>query len=96
MLNMEYLVHDFHAMCLMLQKHSRTVFIDMGASLDFHEDVDIVESPAIYINAVYSLFGFKFDHNIYAYEMKVTEPVQVFERVPNELMNSFHWINVGK
>jgi hypothetical protein len=52
----------------------------MGASLDFHEDVDIVESPAIYINAVYSLFGFKFDH-IYAYEMKVTEPVQVFERV---------------
>lgn len=95
MLNMEYLVHDFHAMCLMLQKHSRTVFIDMGASLDFHEDVDIVESPAIYINAVYSLFGFQFDH-IYAYEMKVTEPVQVFERVPNELMNSFHWINVGE
>ena len=91
---MEYLVHDFHAMCLMLQKHSRTVFIDMGASLEFHEGHSS-RSPAIYINTVYSQFGFKFDH-VYAYEMKVTKPVQVFERVPNQLMNSFHWINVGE
>jgi hypothetical protein len=64
----------------------------MGASLEFHGQS---ESPAIYINHIYSKFGFKFDH-IYAYEITPTEPVKVFERVPNELLKSYHWINVGR
>jgi hypothetical protein len=64
----------------------------MGASLDFHAGG---QSPAIYISELYSRFGFRFDH-IYAYEITKKEPTDVFERVPNELMNSYHWINVGK
>jgi hypothetical protein len=91
---MEYLVHDFYSMCKQLKKHSRTVFIDMGASLDFHEK-EGSDSPAIYINQIYSKFGFQFDH-IYAYEINQKVPAQVYERVPNELMSSYHWINVGK
>ena len=91
LMSMKYLVHDFYSMCMNLKKTSRTVFIDMGASLQFHGKKD---SPAVYINSIFRKFGFKFDH-IYAYEITKTEPAEVFERVPNELMNSFHWINVG-
>lgn len=91
LMNMEYLVHDFYSMCLQLKRNSRIVFIDMGASLEFHGKSN---SPAIYITQLYSKFGFKFDH-IYAYEITQTEPARVFERVPEELMNSYHWINVG-
>jgi hypothetical protein len=95
-MSLEYLVHDFYSMCKQLKRHSRTVFIDMGASLDFHDnDSASAESPAIYINKIYSKFGFQFDH-IYAYEITQKEPAQVYERVPNELMTSYHWINVGK
>ena len=35
-LRMDYLVHDFYSMCKSLRHNSRTVFIDMGASLAFH------------------------------------------------------------
>lgn len=42
-MNMDYLVHDFYSMCKTLKRHSRTVFIDMGASLVFHGAHD---SPA--------------------------------------------------
>lgn len=92
LMSLEYLVHDFYSMCKQLKRHSRTVFIDMGASLDFHGSD---ESPAIYIIKIYSKFGFQFDH-IYAYEINQMEPARVYERVPNELMTSYHWINVGK
>ncbi|KAL7510897.1 hypothetical protein ACHAXN_007809 [Cyclotella atomus] len=93
LMSMEYLVHDFYSMCKQLKKHSRTVFIDMGASLDFHEK-EGSDSPAIYINQIYSKFGFQFDH-IYAYEINQKVPAQVYERVRNALMSSYHWINVG-
>ena len=92
LMSMEYLVHDFYSMCMRLKKTSRTVFIDMGASLQFHGSAD--SSPAVYINRIFRKFGFKFDH-IYAYEITQTAPSKAFESVPNELMNSFHWINVG-
>ena len=49
---------------------------------------------AVYVHKLYSKFGFKFDH-IYAYEISKTEPANVFKQVPDELMASFHWINVG-
>lgn len=90
---MDYLVHDFYSMCLQLRKHSRLIFIDMGASLDFHEDMS-GEMPAIYIHSIYSKFGFKFDH-IYAYEVNPKYPSKVFEAIPDELQSSWHWINVG-
>jgi len=92
LMSMKYLVHDFYSMCMNLKKTSSTVFVDTSASsLQFHGSAD---SPAVYINSIFRKFGFNFDH-IYAYEITKTEPVEVFERVPNELMNSFHWINVG-
>jgi hypothetical protein len=93
LLAMDYLVHDFYSMCLHLQKDSRLIFIDMGASLDFHDDLH-GEMPAIYIHSIYSKFGFKFDH-IYAYEVNPKYPSKVFEAIPDELLSSWHWINVG-
>ena len=48
----------------------------------------------VYIHKLYGKFGFHFDH-IYAYEATETQPAKVFEQVPNDLMASFHWINVG-
>ena len=41
---MDYLVHDFYSMCNSLKRHSRTVFIDLGASLEFHA-AENVTSP---------------------------------------------------
>ena len=93
MLAMDYMVHDFYSMCQQLQKHSRLIFIDMGASLDFHDDIN-GKMPAIYIHSIYSKFGFKFDH-IYAYEVNPKHPAKVFEALPDELQSSWHWINVG-
>ena len=37
-MDMHYLIHDFASLCRKLTPTSRTVFIDMGASLDFHDD----------------------------------------------------------
>lgn len=92
LISMEYLVHDFYSMCKTLKRHSRLIFVDMGASLEFHRGA---ESPAVYINKIFNKFGFQFDH-IYAFEITKTEPNAVYERVPDHLMDSFHWINVGK
>lgn len=64
------------------KRHSRLVFVDMGASLDFHGNT---LSPAIYINSIYKKFGFRFDQ-VQRY---------VFEQVPKDLQAAWHWINVG-
>ena len=90
-MNMNYMVHDFSHMCRQLKNHTRTVFIDMGASLHFHENA---ESPAMYILELYRQFGFVFDH-IYAFEITKKDPTQVFQKVPTHLMPSYHWINVA-
>ena len=90
-MNMRYMIHDFAQLCRTLKPSTRTVFIDMGASLDFH---GTEESPAMYVTKLYSKFGFSFDH-IYAFEISKKEPTQVYERVPDEFMSSYHWINVG-
>ena len=37
-MDMHYLIHDFASLCRKLTPTSRTVFVDMGASLDFHDD----------------------------------------------------------
>ena len=89
--NLKYLVHDFAAMCRSLKPHSRTVLIDMGASLDFYSDRD---SPAVYLTQLYRAMGFHFDH-IYAYEIDPKEPNNVYQKIPDELKPAYHWYNVG-
>ncbi|KAL3918059.1 MAG: hypothetical protein SGILL_004423, partial [Bacillariaceae sp.] len=91
LMSMEYLVHDFGAMCRHLKPHSRTVFVDMGAALDFHGGG---ATPAIYVTHTYGKFGFKFDH-IYAYEIRPKPPADVYKRIPDDLRASYHWFNVG-
>jgi hypothetical protein len=91
LMSLDYLVHDFAVMCRKLKPTSRTVFIDMGASLDFHKGT---VQPNVYVTQLFQKFGFRFDH-IYAYEVKHKEPAQVFEKVPDELKAAYHWINVG-
>jgi hypothetical protein len=91
LMSLQYLVHDFAAMCRKLKRHSRIILVDMGASLLFHGDAN---SPAIYLTEIYRKFGMPFDH-IYAYEITPTEPIQVVERLPQHLQAAYHWINVG-
>jgi len=69
----------------------RTIFMDLGASLDFHSSTD---SPAVYITALYERFGIPFDH-VYAYEITEKNPNKVFSQIPKALRASYHWINVG-
>ncbi|KAL7466153.1 hypothetical protein ACHAXS_006453, partial [Conticribra weissflogii] len=91
-LNMGYIIHDFHHICVhSLTSHSKLVFVDMGAALDFHSSRF---SPNAYIYNIYKTFGFIFDH-IYAYEITPKEAPRVYELVPEDLLSSWHWINVG-
>jgi hypothetical protein len=91
LMSLGYLVHDFASYCRSLKPESRIIFLDMGASLDFHGDV---ESPAVYLTNIYERFGFHWDH-IFAYEVTQKNPEDVFERVPQDLLHAYHWINVG-
>jgi len=92
LMSLDYLVHDFEAMCNNLKPHSKTVLIDMGASLQFHGDRS---QPMIQLMDQYEKFGINFDH-IYAFEMTPTDPKKVYENLlPERFMASYHWINVG-
>ena len=91
-MSLDYLVHDFEAMCNNLKPHSKTVLIDMGASLQFHGGGS---QPMIQLMDQYEKFGINFDH-IYAFEMTPTDPKKVYENLlPERFMASYHWINVG-
>lgn len=91
LMSLDYLVHDFEAMCLNLKPTSKKVLIDMGASLSFHGNAQ----PIVNLMAVYEKFGFHFDH-IYAFEMKFTAPEKVYqELLPEKYFSAYHWINVG-
>jgi hypothetical protein len=93
-LDMDYLIHDFEYMCRhSIHRTSRTVLVDMGASLDFHFRRGKA-SPAVYLTSMYQKFGILFDH-IYAYEIKKKDPDQVFQIVPDNLRSAYHWINIG-
>jgi hypothetical protein len=96
LLNMGYLIHDFEHMCRnSIHRTSRTVLIDMGASLTFHgSSRDIQKTPAIYLTSIYEKFGIVFDH-IYAYEIRNKSPDEVFKLVPDNLRSAYHWINIG-
>lgn len=88
-----YLVHDFGAICRSLKRTSRTIMIDMGASLEFNLKPGETSS-ALYLIDMFKRFGIPFDH-IYAFEITPTPPERVFENLPPHLMSSYHWINVG-
>jgi hypothetical protein len=95
LLDLGYLVHDFSYMCKKLKRTSKTILIDMGASLDFHERWnDLKDMPAVYLMELYRKFGFPFDH-IYAFEKQGADPAQVYSRLPEHWLTSYHWINVG-
>jgi hypothetical protein len=91
LMDMSYMVHDFAAMCRRLKSTSRTILVDMGASLEFHGSGT---QPAVYLTHLYHKFGFHFDH-IYAYEVSPIPPQRVFDQVPEDLLSAYHWINVG-
>ncbi|CAM9769015.1 unnamed protein product, partial [Heterosigma akashiwo] len=91
LMSLDYLVHDFAEMCKGLEATSRTVFIDIGASIFFHKGGI---NPALSLVNLYAKFGFKFDH-VYAYEITRTEPEELFKHLPSELFAAYHWINVG-
>jgi hypothetical protein len=96
LMNMNYLVHDFEAMCHNLKPTSRRVLIDMGASLQFHKKGENDNfQPIIWLIKLYEKFGFYFDH-IYGFEMKFVQPQDVYGKmIPEEYMESYHWINIG-
>ena len=95
LMTIDYLVHDFEAMCQMLKPTSRIILIDMGASLDYHVNHNLgVYEPMIELMNLYEKFGFQFEH-IYAFEVTPTEPDHVYQILPEKYIPSYHWINVG-
>jgi hypothetical protein len=91
MMDLDYLVHDYEAMCRNLKPHSRRVFVDLGASLDHGSG-----NPVGRLLQEYEKFGFRFDH-IYAFEMKFTRPEDVYgSLLAEKYFAAYHWINVGK
>lgn len=89
--SLDYLVHDFEAMCYQLKPTSRRVLIDMGASLSYHG----AKQPIVQLMEICEKFGFHFDH-IYGFELKFTEPGEVYKKLlPEKYFASFHWINTG-
>lgn len=100
LMDMKYMVHDFGYMCRHLHSRARTVLIDMGASLSYHDGqnnalLKTETTPIEYLLGLYQKFGFHFDH-IYGYEKTFTDPEKVFsELLPPELHTSYHWINAG-
>ena len=90
-MKLDYLVHDFEAMCHNLKPTSKRILIDKGAALNFHDHVQ----PVINLLDLYDKFGFHFDH-IYAFEMQSTSPNKVYGKLlPEKYFPSYHWINVG-
>ena len=92
LMRLDYLVHDFEAICNRISESSRIVLIDLGASLEFH-DAGKAE-PIYFITDLYRKFGLRFDH-IYAYEKEHLNVKKVFDALPDELFASYHWINMG-
>jgi len=89
-MSLDYLIHDWGKLCRQLKPYSRTVFVDMGASLNFMNQT----SPTMQLLETYRKFGFLFDH-VYAYEMTLSAPDVVYSKIPSYLYAAYHWINVG-
>mmetsp|Transcript_11238 Transcript_11238/g.17012 ORF Transcript_11238/g.17012 Transcript_11238/m.17012 type:complete len:411 (+) Transcript_11238:204-1436(+) len=94
LLRMDYLVHDFEQMCLNLKPHSKSILVDMGASLEFHGQSRF-EPPIVTLLNSFEKFGFHFDH-IYASEVKAFDSKKVFDDLlPEKYFASYHWMNTG-
>lgn len=91
LLNIDYLVHDFGEICRNLETASRTVFIDLGASLEFHNKS--YHNPTVSLMGLYERFGIKFDH-YYAFEQTNIPPDRAFQSIPENLIPAYHWFNV--
>ena len=90
-MNLDYLIHDFEAMCRNLKPTSRRVFIDLGASLDHGTG-----NPVGWLLGEYEKFGFRFDH-IYGFEIEFAKPEDVYGHLLDEkYFAAYHWINVGE
>lgn len=90
--DIDYIVHDFEAMCLNLKPHSQLVLIDMGAALNFHSSG---KQPVISLMKTFEKFGFYFDH-IYAFEVTEFDAKKVYQDIlPKEYLKAYHWINAG-
>jgi len=97
LMHLGYMIHDFAHMCRLLKPHSRIIFMDIGASFEFHSNpnfADYEHTPALYHVALFRKFGFWFDH-IYAYEVAQIPAERVYQKLPDYLQASYHWINVG-
>ena len=82
-MSLDYLVHDFEAMCRKLKPTSRRILIDMGASLDFHGN----DQPIVTLLNLYAKFGFNFDH-IYAFEKTPMDPEELYtNRLPEKFLH---------
>ncbi len=93
-MRLDYLIHDFEQMCNNLKPTSRSVLIDMGASLQFHNNVE--DAPIMQLLETYEKFGFQFDH-IYGFEITQVHPAKFYNNLlPEKYMASYHWINAGK
>ncbi|OEU07111.1 hypothetical protein FRACYDRAFT_251850 [Fragilariopsis cylindrus CCMP1102] len=100
LLDMDYLIHDFVNICKKrIHKYSRTIFIDMGASLQYHIDdhssKELELPPTLQLLNLYSKFGIQFDH-IYGYEYTIMDPNLVYNvHIPNKYKAAYHWYNIG-
>jgi len=93
--SMDYLIEDFGHICRnAIQKDTRTVFIDLGATYNFKEDTIDVNSPAIRVIEKYRRNGIHFDH-IYAYEIRKWDTDVVYKTIPTHMQGPLHWINTG-
>ena len=100
LLDLDYLIHDFVNICKKrIHKYSRTIFIDMGASLQYHIDdnssKELELPPTLQLLNLYSKFGIQFDH-IYGYEYTIMDPNLVYNvQIPNKYKAAYHWYNIG-
>jgi hypothetical protein len=93
LMDLGYIVHDFGVLCRQQTITSRNIFVDMGASLNFHPG-DLNKNPPIYLMETFRRFGFPFDH-IYAFEITKIPPEDVYAKLPEYYRHSYHWINLG-
>jgi len=91
-MDLGYLVHDFYTMCRNIKPASRIILVDVGASLIFHGNDDTT-APSIYLISKFRQFGFYFDH-IYAFEATPQDHNEVYQRVLNDLVPAYHWMNI--
>ncbi len=94
LMSLDYLVHDYEAMCRNLKPTSKRVLFDLGATLDLGRTNGLPVMQKLMDE--YEKFGFRFDH-IYAFEITPKNTTNLFKKLlPDKYFAAYHWINVGK